>query len=125
MTVNEEMRHEVYDAFKASYGERVAGAIMEMMPPAGIPELATKADLAVLKADFDALQSEFGTLQGEFDAKFAGFRQEFDAKLEGVESRLGERIERGLREQGNRFITWMLGTAGVSVAAVGVFSRLG
>lgn len=78
--VDEEMRHEVYEELKRAHGPRFAGAIMEMLPPAGVPELSTKADLAVLKSDFDGLRAEFTGLRAEFTglrAEFTGLRAEF------------------------------------------------
>lgn len=99
MTVDQGMRTEVYRALREAHGEKVANALMDMLPPAGVPELATKADLAALESK---LLTEVAVLSSEF----------------------GEKLERGLREQGNRFIGWMMGTAGLIAAVVGVAAGL-
>lgn len=67
-----------------------------MLPPAGVPELATKADLAILNAE---LAAEVGSLR--------------------------EEMQRALREQTNRFIGWMMGAVGLAVGAAGALSRFG
>ena len=99
MSVDQAMRAEVYLALETIHGKDVANAIMEMLPPAGVPELATKQDLALMSAE---LRTE---LKGEMAA-------------------LGERMERLLREQTSRYIGWLLGVAGVGVAAAGAIAGL-
>lgn len=103
MPVNEETRHEVYEAFKASHGPNIAGARLEMLPPAGVPELATKADLAVLEAKLSAVES-----------RLAG-------RIEGVRAEM----QKELRALGNRFIGWMFAAAGLSLAVAGAVAGLG
>ena len=103
MTVNEESRHEVFEAFKASHGTKIAGVLLEMLPPAGVPELATKGDLAIVRADIAALEARMG---------------------ERIESALKD-VQGELREQANRFIGWMFATAGLSLAAASAIGRLG
>lgn len=145
MPVDHGTRAEVYEALKVAHGEKVANALMEMLPPVGVPELATRADLGLMKAemglmkaDLDVMRSDLGPMKAEMGlmkadldvirsdlavvrSDMAVMRSDVDA----LEARLGERLERALRQQANRFIGWMLGTAAVSLAAAGTLSRLG
>ena len=65
MAVTEQQRHQLLTWFEERMGEERAATMMELLPPAGRSELATKADLAELRADFKAdlvgLQRTFGT----------------------------------------------------------------
>jgi len=151
MPVDEARRHAVYEALRAVHGEVVAASMMEMLPPAGVPELATKADLALLKSDFDLLRAEFrgeiGELRAEFLGEIGELRAEFlgeigelraemgelrgglRAEFRGELAAMGARLEGAIRDQG-RFFTRILVTvvpAASAAAAVvgGLTVRLG
>lgn len=64
MPVDEETRQDVYEDFKRVHGSKRAGAIMAMLPPAGVPELATKADLEVLRAE---MRTEMAEMRAELE----------------------------------------------------------
>ena len=49
MAITEEVRHRVYEAIRASHGDEVANGLMEMLPPVGWADVATKQDLAALR----------------------------------------------------------------------------
>ena len=125
MTVNEESRHEVFEAFKASHGTKIAGALLEMLPPAGVPELATKGDLAIVRADIAALEARMGeriesalrAVQSEVQNELKDIRGE----MRGIETS----FQKELRDQTGRFIGWMFATAGLSLAAASATGRLG
>jgi hypothetical protein len=57
---------------------------MEMLPPVGWADVATKHDLAALEQ--------------RLDLRLAMIDQRIDAKLESVEHRLEARMERGFRQ---------------------------
>lgn len=105
MPVDEETRHDVYQGFKQVHGAKRAAAIMQMLPPAGVPDLATKADLEKLEARLEA------RFEG-IDQRFEGIDQRFDR----IEDRLG-RLETVLREQTDRYVRWML-TGLIAMTAV-------
>ncbi len=79
---------------------------MEMLPPAGVPELATKADLAVLESKLNDLRAEFGGLRAEFDS----FKAEIGGQIEA---------------QTVRFIRWSAAIAGVSLTIAELLGRVG
>ena len=103
VAVDEETRNEVFEAFKVSHGAKIAGALLEMLPSAGVPELATKADLALVRTEMGALEARLG---------------------ERIESALTN-VQRELRDQTGRFIGWMFAGLGLAVAAGSTIARLG
>ena len=95
MPIDQGTRVEVYEALKTAHGERVANAFMEMLPPAGVPELATKSDVALMGAEIRAemahLRVEFGELSGEVTDLRADLRGEISA-VRGEISALGTEL---------------------------------
>ena len=65
MAVTEQQRHQLLTWFEERMDEERAATMMELLPPAGSDQLATKSDLAVLKAeittDLAGLQRTLGT----------------------------------------------------------------
>jgi DNA polymerase I-like protein with 3'-5' exonuclease and polymerase domains len=55
-TVNERTRHELYLSIEALIGATEAETLMSMLPPAGLADVATKADIVAVKADLVALE---------------------------------------------------------------------
>lgn len=49
MAVTERQRHELFKWFEEQMGEERASTMIELMPPTGFAELATKQDLAELE----------------------------------------------------------------------------
>lgn len=60
MAVTERQRHELFKWFEEQMGEERASTMIELMPPTGFAELATKQDLAELEARL------VGSLTGSF-----------------------------------------------------------
>ena len=118
MAISEEVRHRIYESFRASFGDEVANGMMEMLPPVGWADVATKHDLAALE---ERLDLRFGALEERVDVRFAGLEErldlrfalvdarfaQMDQRFYLVEARMGERLERALRVQSARFMTAM------------------
>ena len=51
MAVTEQQRHQLLTWFEERMDEERAATMMELLPPAGTDQLATKADLAVLRSE--------------------------------------------------------------------------
>jgi len=79
MGVTQQQRHALLTWFEEQMGPDRAATMMELMPPAGADELATKRDVEGLHARFVALEAQ---LEVRFDAQDA----RFDAKLEAMRS---------------------------------------
>ncbi|HVM41753.1 MAG TPA: hypothetical protein VM618_13340 [Acidimicrobiia bacterium] len=125
MTGSEVVRHRVFDAFQRSHGVEVASDLMELLPPAGLPELATKQDLAVLKADLvgefrsevGSVRNELGFLRGDVAAEFASVRSDMaveSASLRAELAAMRAELKDSLLAQTNRYVRWMFGAIVIS-----------
>ncbi|HLG00929.1 MAG TPA: hypothetical protein VI916_10685 [Acidimicrobiia bacterium] len=69
MAVNERTRHQLYEAMRNALGDDPAETLMEMLPPVGWADVATKQDLAVLES---TLRSELNALESSLRADIRG-----------------------------------------------------
>jgi hypothetical protein len=99
MAVNERDRHRFYETARAKLGEAEADYLMEVLPPVGWGDVATKHDLGLLKHDLHELETRL-------ESKFGALETTFDAKLTRLEARL-------MRAN----IVSMIGVAGLVLAA--------
>ena len=124
MTVDESARLEVFEAFRESHGERIASALIQMLPPAGVPDLATKDDVALVRRDLEAFEQRIDDRMQAFEEhvrlRLAASEDRTAAKISGLEATL----ERELRAQGNRFIGWMFAGLATFGVATELTSRL-
>lgn len=128
MSLDERNRIALHEAARDSWGPEIAGTLMEMLPPGGWAEVATKSDLAVnvaaLKSDLAvnvaALKSDIAALKAESATKsdLEVFASELRVEMAG----LGATLERGLRTQLQWTITMMIGLAAF-VTAISGFTR--
>ncbi|MEZ5170906.1 MAG: hypothetical protein R3A49_09195 [Acidimicrobiia bacterium] len=86
MTIDEHTRHHVHEIAREQWGELAADTLMEMLPPLGWADVATKRDLEALEARidfrFDALRLE---LRGEMqDLKASIFKWMLPTMLTGL-----------------------------------------
>ena len=89
MAVDERRRHELYEHAKPQWGEEAAVTLMELLPPVGWADVATKSDLRRLG---DQIRAE---------------------------------LERELREQTNRILTFVVATMLSGVGLAFVAARFG
>ena len=99
MGVTQQQRHLLRTWFEEQMGPDRAATMMELMPPAGAAELATKRDLDAFEARIDA----------RFDARFEAMDARFDARLEAMRSAM-------LRTFG----TWLIASQAAVITAIGV-----
>lgn len=81
MSVNEFQRHQVFQWFEDAMGPEKAAIMMDLLPPVGWGDVATKADLASLRAE---LRAEIAGLRGEMvglRGESAGLRGELRAEI--------------------------------------------
>jgi hypothetical protein len=81
MSVDEARRLLLHDAARDAWGAEAALVLMEMLPPTGWADVATKRDLDQLEQRMD---SRFEAV----DARFDMLRYEFDGKLATMERRI-------------------------------------
>lgn len=101
MTIDEHMRHHVHEWARQTWDDDAADTLMEMLPPVGWADVATKRDL-------DALEERMDLRFEVVDAWFSSLRHEVIGELHAVETRI-------LRST----LRWMVPTvlAGVSASA--------
>lgn len=81
MAINERTRHELYEAVRRTLGDEPAETLMQMLPPVGWADVATKHDLSALET---GLRGEFHALEVKFD----GLKPMIQAEIRGEINRL-------------------------------------
>jgi hypothetical protein len=101
MSVDERSRLQLAEAVKRMLGDDEGITLMELLPPVGWADVATKADLLHLERRFDELEGRFDVrfdeLEQRIGLRFATVEREFDRALVASEHRLDARFERGFR----------------------------
>lgn len=108
MGVTERDRQKLFAWFEEHMDPERATTMMELMPPAGASELATKADIARLEASVDGLEGRFDRLEDRFDR----LEDRFD-RLEAAQLALPRTLG-----------TWLFASQAAVIAAVGVFTGM-
>ena len=78
MTIDERQRHDLHQRFEDVLGDEQADTLMELLPPVGWADVATKADLSALETRVD---SRLETLEARMDKGFAEIRAELHQAL--------------------------------------------
>ena len=83
MALDERARHELYLRLEQILGAESAETLMEMLPPVGWADVATKRDLDGLEERvnlrFELIDQRFGALDSRFEALEQRFEQRFEA----------------------------------------------
>jgi hypothetical protein len=111
MAVDERNRLQLAEAAKRLLGDDEGITLMELLPPVGWADVATKQDLVTLETRMDA---RFDRIETQFDARLGVF----DQKLESLEYKMNATLHRELRSQ-----TWKL-FALVATAMSAMFGAL-
>jgi hypothetical protein len=117
MSVDERRRLELADAVKRALGDDAGVTLMELLPPVGWADVATKQDLLVIRGDIDRLSADFSDLRTDFRdlrGEFGTLRGEFGT-LRGEFKDLEVRLEQKLREM---LVTMMQLTIGGFLVAI-------
>jgi hypothetical protein len=112
VSVDERSRLQLAEAAKRLLGDDEGITLMELLPPVGWADVATKHDLLALETRVEARFDEI-------DRRFGENESRFDAKLEAVEHRLTANFERALRSVEVRLMS-LLVTAFLAVIAANV-----
>ena len=115
MAINEQVRHQIHLKLEESLGPEIAAAVMELLPPVGWADVATKSDLEH-HAEVNKTEHEHITEinRREHEALVLGLREEIRAQ--------GERLEHELRSQLFKIMTFMTTLAAVSLVVARLFS---
>jgi hypothetical protein len=98
MTIDEEARLELAEAAKRVLGERAGVTLMELLPPVGWADVATKHDLAALEERmnlcFALLDQRFASVDQRFDAAERHLDAVLDAKVGALRHELLDAFHR-------------------------------
>lgn len=93
MAVEERRRHELFRTAERVFGAENATTLMEPLPPVGWTDVATKADLHVLRhemnAGFRLIDERFGLVDERFRSVDERFRS-VDARFDAVDQRFDD-----------------------------------
>jgi polyhydroxyalkanoate synthesis regulator phasin len=102
MTITEARRQHLYELTRERLDEEAAETLMEYIASVNSAELATKSDVHTLKSDVNGLKSDVNGLQSDVHV----LRSDVHA------------LRSELYEMQSRYITWLLASQGVLIAAI-------
>jgi hypothetical protein len=105
MSVTDNDRRLLHDAFEQSCGERPAEVLMELLPPAGWNDLVRSRDLDLAVSE---LRSEIRSLGSDLRAEMSAFRAE---------------TERAMRSQTWKMVTAMIACQTLAISAMAYIVR--
>jgi hypothetical protein len=110
MATTEHARHRLYQRLNELIGSDEADTLMELLPPTGWADVATKHDLAhqteLLQLRFDRYAADTTARFEQVDTRFANLEEKFDARFEQVDTRfanLEETIDARFEQVDTRF----------------------
>jgi hypothetical protein len=139
MSVTEFERHQLFTWFEEHMGRERAATMMNLVPPVGWAEVATRHDLdeldGRLTTRIDALDSRLtariDALESKLDARFESLESMFEArfhandgKLESLEYRVDAKLNAMRSEMMRTFATWLFATQAAVIAAISVVIAL-
>ena len=110
MSITEASRFPLRTAIGQILSEEAADTLMELLPPVGWADVATKTDLQHVR---DELKADLHALRIEFKANIHALQLSFETTL-----------EKRLHEQTKWFITTMIAMNAVTVAVAVALSKL-
>ena len=125
MSVDEARRLLLHDAARTAWGAEAALVLMEMLPPTGWADVATRQELGHLEARlgqrFDQLQAQIGH-QGEMlRAETQALRLESRAETEALRLEFRADMANGQR----RMVQWNVATIIAAIGSVTAIIRIG
>lgn len=116
MAVTEKQRHDLFNKLEETLGSDGAATLMDMLPPVGWADVATKHDIAALRQattqDIVALRHDFERLERRIDS----LGDVFATKAE---------LHQELRGQTRTFVGWMVTSQATLAAVVAMIVSLG
>ncbi|MCZ7528928.1 MAG: hypothetical protein M5U31_00425 [Acidimicrobiia bacterium] len=120
MAIDEHTRHHLHELARETWDDEAADTLMEMLPPVGWADVATKRDL-------DALEERIGARFEIVDLRLAAFEERTDARFAAVDHQM-----QGLRHEligemhamQSRLVMWLVPTILAGVGASAAVARL-
>lgn len=135
MTIDEQVRHDLFAGLQAAVGVEPAKLMMTAIPPFSWSEVATKTDLAHFatrdetRAEFAAVRNEmhteFAAVRNEMKLEFASVRDEMHVDSAAIRLEIANRTVQILEQFGKlqwnllfQIATINISTAGILIAAL-------
>ncbi|CCM64827.1 MAG: hypothetical protein WBB59_13660 [Candidatus Microthrix parvicella] len=128
MSITNEDRYNLQERANELLGKKEGTTLMELLPPVGWADVATKNDLdvqtALLDAKLSLLRSDLDTqlsgLRSDLESKTSGLRSDLEHKTSGLRSDFQAELESGLRRLESRMFTAFLTLIGVLATMAGL-----
>ncbi|MFZ4113290.1 MAG: hypothetical protein ACOYKG_08945 [Ilumatobacteraceae bacterium] len=132
MSITEASRFQLRTAMGQILNEEAADTLMELLPPVGWADVATKSDLQhlrdELKGDINSLRvatkSDIQHLRDELKGDIQNLREELKADMLNLQLTIEITIEKRIHEQTKWLITTMIAMNTVMLAASVALSKL-
>lgn len=120
MTISASARNRLFNKFRDQYGDEDAAVLMDMLPPGGWDEVASKSDLrdlrSELRADIADVRGEIAELRGDI-ARIHERLAEVPTRRELVEI-VDARVAIAMRSQLFAIVAMQVATIGGVIAAI-------
>lgn len=113
MSVDESRRLQLHDAARGGWGADAALVLMEMLPPSGWGDVATRHQLEAVE---ERLDLRIDALDDRLGHRIESVETRLDAKIDLVASHLDSAIERGMRRALQWNVATIIAVAGVTTA---------
>ena len=132
MSITEASRFQLRTAIGQILSEEAADTLMELLPPVGWADVATKTDLQhlrdELKGDINSLRvatkTDIQHLRDEMQADIKNLREELKGDMHALQLTIEATLEKRLHEQTKWLITTMIAMNTVMLAASVALSKL-
>lgn len=128
MSVDEARRLLLHDAAREAWGADAALVLMEMLPPTGWGDVATRQQLeasdVATRQHLDLVEARIDTLEARFDARFETFETRVEARFETFEARIDARIADGQRRMMQWTVATIIAMTGLVTAISTAIARL-
>jgi hypothetical protein len=93
MTIDEKVRHDLYEGLEKVVGETPAKLLMTAVPPFSWDNVATKGDISGLKGDISGLKGDILELRSELKSDIFELRSELKGDIAELTSKMNRDID--------------------------------
>ena len=128
MSITEASRFQLRTAIGQILSEEAADTLMELLPPVGWADVATKTDLHYLNGDIqnlrNELKSDIDSLRNELKSDINSLRNELKGDMLNLQLTIEVNVRKLIHEQTKWLITTMIAMNAVTVAVAVALSKL-
>jgi len=128
MSITEASRFHLRTAIGLILSEEAADTLMELLPPVGWADVATKTDLHYLNGDIqnlrNELKSDIDSLRNELKSDIQSLRNELKGDMLNLQLTIEVSVRKLIHEQTKWLITTMIAMNAVTVAVAVALSKL-